>query len=153
LSTAGSVNLGAYFTDLCESIAASMIADPAQLSLTVQADDTTAEAEVSVSLGLIVTELVINALKHAFPGGRRGAIKVDYRSDGAEWTLKVCDDGVGMPSLTAPLKGGLGSSIVAALAQQLSAKVEFADGQPGTEVRIVHVDRQAKSKAERLTPN
>jgi two-component sensor histidine kinase len=106
-----------------------------------------------VSLGLIVTELVINALKHGFPGGRRGTIKVDYRSDGAEWTLTVLDDGVGMPSLTAPLKGGLGSSIVTALAQQLNAQVQIADGRPGTEVRIVHVVRQTKTEAERPAAN
>jgi two-component sensor histidine kinase len=137
-STLGSVHLGSYFTDLCESISASMIADPGQLFLTVRSDDSVAEAEVAISLGLIVTELVINALKHAFPGGRRGTIKVTYRSDRSGWRLEVRDDGVGMPSRAAPPRGGLGSSIVTALAQQLDAHVEIADGRPGAEVRIVH---------------
>ena len=148
VSTAGSVQLRSYFTDLCESISASMIADPEQLSLTVQADESVAEAEVSVSLGLIVTELVINALKHAFPGGRRGTIKVDYRSEHADWRLKVRDDGVGMPSQETHSKGGLGSSIVMALARQLDAQVEIADAEPGTEVRIVHAEALAGTDAE-----
>ena len=150
LTTAGSVDLGSYFTELCESIAASMIADPEQLSLTAQADESVAEAEVSVSLGLIVTELVINALKHAFPGGRRGTIKVDYRSDNSDWTLKAHDDGVGMPSHDAHSKRGLGSSIVTALARQLNAQVEIADGQPGTEVRIVHAALSVETEAGRV---
>lgn len=54
-----------------------------QLSLTSSADDSTVGADVSVSLGLIVTELVINSLKHAFPvEGRAGAINVDILSKG-----------------------------------------------------------------------
>ena len=49
-----------------------------------------------MSLGLIVTELVINALKHAFPDHRKGKIVVSYHCDGDAWTLSVADDGVGI---------------------------------------------------------
>ena len=66
-SQVGDVQLRDYFTDLCQSIGASMIHDHDKLRLTVEADESVADADVSVSLGLIVTELVINALKHAFP--------------------------------------------------------------------------------------
>jgi len=149
VSTVGNIRLGSYFSELCESIGASMIADPEQIALSAQCDESLAEAEVSVSLGLIVTELVINALKHAFPGGRRGTIKVEYRSDHADWRLTVRDDGVGMPSQHAHSKGGLGTSIVMALARQLDAQVEIADGQPGTEVRIVHAALSVETEAGR----
>jgi two-component sensor histidine kinase len=96
-SITGDVSLRPYLTELCESLAASMIRDPTQLSLVVNADDSYVTANASVSIGLIVTELVINALKHAFPDHRRGVIVIDYRSQGKSWKLSVSDDGVGMP--------------------------------------------------------
>nr|WP_293682943.1 sensor histidine kinase [uncultured Phenylobacterium sp.] len=137
-TTLGDVDLRGYFSELCESIGASMIRDHNQLKLEVTSDDTLAAADVSVSLGLIVTELVINALKHAFPGRRKGKISVDYHADGADWTLSVGDNGVGMPADAASAKAGLGTSIVSALAQQLQADVQVSDSQPGHKVSIVH---------------
>ena len=137
-SRLGEVELRAYLTDLCRSIAASMIRDPDQIPLKVSVDDSIISAEASVSLGLIVTELVINALKHAFPGGRVGEIVVDYRAEGPGWRLSVGDTGVGFPTDPASLKPGLGTSIVEALAKQLGAGVKIADTRPGTLVSIVH---------------
>ena len=132
------VDLRSYFTQLCESLGASMIRDHAQQSILVDVDASRVTADVSVSLGLIVTELVINALKHAFPAGRAGRITVRYQSNGPRWMLSVGDDGVGMPGASTPAKPGLGTSIVEALARQLHAGVEHADGMPGTTVSIVH---------------
>ena len=63
----GSVNLRSYLIELCESLGASMIHDHEQIKLVVDSDDVSTNADISLSLGLIVTELVINALKHAFP--------------------------------------------------------------------------------------
>ena len=88
-SSVGDVELRPYFTALCKSIGASMIRDHNQMSLDVSVDDSSTSADVSVSLGLIVTELVINALKHAFPNERAGKIKVDYHAHGPNWTLSV----------------------------------------------------------------
>ena len=89
-----------------------------------------------MSLGLIVTELVINALKHAFPRHRKGKICVDYRSDGPGMDL------VGARQrrrhAEGPRRPGLGTGIVEALARQLDASVEIAAADPGTMVSIVH---------------
>lgn len=137
-SNVGDVELKGYFTELCESIGASMIQDRQTLSLSVVADEGSAAPEVSVSLGLVVTELVINALKHAFPNGRGGHIVVSYKTAGADWSLSVADDGVGMPTGSAPAKAGLGTSIVQALAKQLGAVVEVAAANPGTRVSVIH---------------
>jgi two-component sensor histidine kinase len=109
-----------------------MIRDRNQTTLVVQSDDSITCADSSVSLGLIITELVINALKHAFPGNRDGRNLVDYRGCGPNWTLSVSDDGVGMPDNPDHAKPGLGTSIVQALAVQLSAHIDVIFANPGT---------------------
>jgi PAS domain S-box-containing protein len=147
------VALAPYLGQLCQSIAASMISDRDKLSLEVEADAALVGPETSVSLGLVVTELVINALKHAFPGGRTGRIKVGYRSAGEDWTLSVDDDGVGMPTATEAAKPGLGTSIIEALAHQLGATVEIDRTAPGTTVSLVHVKvAPAEDKGARPGP-
>jgi two-component sensor histidine kinase len=138
VSKLGNVQLRPYFNALCESIGASMIGDHERLSLSVTADDSTTTADTSVSLGLIVTELVINALKHAFPDNRQGQILVDYRARGPNWNLSVGDDGVGMSANHSAAKPGLGTSIVQALATQLGGVVSVAATNPGTKVSIEH---------------
>jgi two-component sensor histidine kinase len=137
-STIGEVTLRPYLTALCESIGASMIRDHNKVSLNVAVDDSVTSADVSVSLGLIVTELVINALKHAFPGNSNGNIQVDYNSHGPNWTLSVSDTGVGMPKDVTTAKPGLGTNIVQALAAQLQATIKISEAHPGTIISIVH---------------
>jgi two-component sensor histidine kinase len=137
-SSPGDVALAPYFAQLCESLGASMIHDSKQLSITVTVDDSVVGANVSVSLGLIITELVINALKHAFPEHRHGKITIDYRSDGPDWTLSVRDDGIGMPTGTEKAKPGLGTGIVEALGKQMLGVIHVVDANPGTAVTLVH---------------
>jgi len=139
-SRLGDVELRSYFTQLCESLGASMIHDHDQLSIAVTADGSSVNADISVSLGLIVTELVINALKHAFPGGRSGKILVDYHAHEANWILSVSDDGVGTPASLATAKPGLGTSIVEALAHQLDASLVTQGNHPGTKVSVTYTD-------------
>jgi two-component sensor histidine kinase len=114
-----------------------MISDPTALSISVEVDASVVDANKSVSLGLIVTELVINAIKHAFPGQRRGKIIVGYRSAGREWALSVKDDGAGMSKGPLNAKAGLGTGIVEALAKHLHSRVDIGDSSPGTEITIV----------------
>lgn len=142
-SRLSAIELKPYFDQLCVSVGASMIRDHNQLSLNVDCDDSVVSADVSVSLGLIVTELVINSLKHAFPDGRHGQITVSYQAHGPNWTLSVADDGVGMPKDTASATPGLGTSIVEALANQLRARVKVVGGHPGTTVSVIHTQISA----------
>ena len=137
-SAGGNVELRAYFTQLCESLGASMIADADSLSISVNVDDSIVEADVSISLGLIVTELVINALKHAFPGQRKGRIAIEYRSTGKDWTLSVADDGIGIPGGRDAPKSGLGTGIVEALTKNLQGEIRLSGANPGTVVTISH---------------
>jgi two-component sensor histidine kinase len=136
VSSLGEVALRPYFVQLCESLAASMISDPHALSIDVTVDDSFVAANKSVSLGLIVTELVINALKHAFPRHARGKIVVDYRSNGPDWTLSVKDDGVGMPTGDQRAKAGLGTGIIEALATHLGSSIQVLASNPGVAVAI-----------------
>jgi two-component sensor histidine kinase len=144
-SAQGDVELRPYFTQLCQSLGASMIRDHQKQSIEVSGDKSKVGADVSISLGLIVTELVINALKHAFPGERAGKIMVDYTSRGPNWTLSIGDDGVGMPEAEADATPGLGTTIVEALARQLKARVTITGRKPGTSVSIAHVQIAAVS--------
>ncbi|MDI6029502.1 histidine kinase dimerization/phosphoacceptor domain -containing protein [Corticibacterium sp. UT-5YL-CI-8] len=135
-SKGGNVELRTYFTQLCESLGASMIADPDRLSIAVTVDDSAVEADISISLGLIVTELVINALKHAFADQPTGKIMIDYCSTGSDWTLSVTDNGTGMPTGDDAPKAGLGTGIVEALARNLQGEIQLSDADPGTAVTI-----------------
>ena len=91
-----------------------------------------------MSLGLIVTELVINALKHAFSSGETGEILIGYDARGSGWHLSVSDNGTGPGDASAEgAHAGLGTSIVEALARQLDATVEKSGGPQGTTVSIV----------------
>lgn len=140
ISSSDDVELRKYLKDLCASIGASMIDDQERISITSSVDDVAAPANIAVSLGLVVTELVINALKHAFPGRmQQGKIEVGYLTSDGAWTLSVDDDGNGMGA-EADSKPGLGTGIVEALARQLDAKVETESSARGTKVSIVHTE-------------
>ncbi len=127
-----------YLTGLCESLAKSMIGTTALITLAVEADGGMIASAEGISLGLITAELVINALKHAFPSGKRGTIIVRYEvlpQQEQGWRLSVIDDGVGI----APHpnhKEGLGTTIVQSLARQLGASVAVETGSRGTSVSI-----------------
>jgi two-component sensor histidine kinase len=137
-----------YLVKLCDAIAASMIADGERVSLEVVGDDSAVEANVSVSLGLITTELVINAVKYAFPEGQKGKIVVRYQTEGNGWALIVQDDGVGLPPEVATVSG-LGTSIIQALAMQLQALVIIDRAAAGTSVSIIHpVPRPAPEESD-----
>jgi PAS domain S-box-containing protein len=132
------IEIGPYLSKLCDSLAKSMIGDRRPLSLKVQATSGAATSSDAVSLGLIVTELVINALKHAFQIGETGEILVGYDAREFGWTLSVSDNGTGPGDATTERPhAGLGTSIVEALARQLDATVQKSGGPQGTTVSII----------------
>lgn len=133
------VAVGAYLAQLCASLGASMIDNHDRIQLSTVADRSMVTANTSISIGLIVTELVINALKHGFPGQRSGTIRVRYAARGDDWSLTVADDGVGMTGEGSPT-AGLGTNIVTALAHHLEADVTTSDNEPGVTVTIHHDD-------------
>ena len=144
------VEVLSYFTQLCKSLAASMILDPTALRINVDAEEGHVSSATATSIGLIVTELVINALKHAFPDNR-GTLRIFFEQKSEQWTLAVQDDGIGMTT-AGPHKArrGLGTSLVEALAQKLDAQIIMSDANPGTKIVLIHkggVDTNAPTKA------
>lgn len=152
VASSDAVDMRAYLTRLCATIGASMIADPKTLVLNAVSSDVRVAPEVSVSLGLIVTELVINALKHGFPNGAGGRIDVSYATDGELWTLSVADDGVGMPKAKGAAVAGLGTSIIQALARQLRAEIELEDLGSGTKVSVIHRETRGSALSNAIQP-
>jgi two-component sensor histidine kinase len=136
----GPIEMVPYLMRLCETLAASMISEDKPITLKVVGEAGTAGSRQAESLGLIATELVMNALKHAFPTDKiDGRIVLAYDVDGTNWKLSVADNGVGRPDgIFAQSKTGLGTGIVKALAQQLGAKVETSADPSGTIVSITH---------------
>jgi len=141
----GPIEIGNYLSKLCETLAQSMIGDSRPISLKVEADAGTVVSHQAVSIGLIVTELVMNALKHAFPGEQKdAAIVVSYKVSGTDWKMTISDNGGGKPDLSAfEKKGGLGTSLVKSLAKQLDAGVETVSDTHGTAVTITHASFKA----------
>ena len=140
------IEVGSYLSKLCETLAQSMIGDSLPISLKVEADPGSAVSREAVSIGLIVTELVMNAIKHAFPAAKPdAAIAVSYRVAETDWKLTISDNGIGKPDVKASeSKGGLGTSLVEALAKQLDAVVDIESDGHGTAVSLTHATFKAK---------
>jgi two-component sensor histidine kinase len=133
------VEVAPYLTNLCASLAGSMLGEGNPEMLNVIADYSRVTSAQAVSLGLIVTELLINALKHAFPSpGPADAVVVRYQVDGADWILSVSDNGIGQTTVESRGKGGLGTSLVKALANQLGAQIKMTSGPAGMCVSVAH---------------
>jgi two-component sensor histidine kinase len=136
----GPVEMAPYLTQLCDSLKTSMIGDYRPTTLKVTSDAGSVTSREAVSLGLILTELILNAIKHAFTDDRTDRqIAVGFAIDGTNWKLSVVDNGIGAPvGVFAQAKSGLGTSIVNALAQQLEARVDVTSGPQGTTVLVTH---------------
>jgi chemotaxis protein methyltransferase CheR len=140
------IEIASYLSKLCETLAASMIGDSRPISLKVEAEASAIASRDAVSVGLIVTELVMNTLKHAFPGERPdAAIVVSYKVADGDWKLTISDNGIGQPDPNSSrIKPGLGTTIVQSLAKQLEASVNIASDSHGTAVSITHATFKAK---------
>ncbi|QFR33496.1 sensor histidine kinase [Ancylobacter sp. TS-1] len=132
------IAVDAYLAKLCTGLAASMVSESHPIEIRVAADPGEMNSERAVSLGLIVTELVINAIKYAFPmpcGDAR--VLISYAVDGTSWTLGVADNGIGKDGGMSPHSGGgLGTIIVQALVRSLGAQMDIVSDTSGTAISI-----------------
>jgi two-component sensor histidine kinase len=130
------VQIGDYLRSLALDLEASIQAVRTAGCIAVEADNFAIPTEQAASLGVIVTELVTNALKYAYAGREAGDVRIVLtRSDGV-LELRVEDDGVGWDGLGTPQGTGLGSRIVRAMAKGLSATLEYDTSRAGTVARL-----------------
>ena len=112
--------------------------------LTVKAEPVEIDPDRAVAVGIIVNELVMNAVKYAYPDGA-GPIHVELTSQGEDLLLSITDDGVGDKVKADPRSTGMGQRIVSAMASKLAASVERDPAHSGT--RIVLKFRRVNTPA------
>jgi two-component sensor histidine kinase len=121
------VNFSKYLTVLLDNIFDTYDATSRGIGKVIDVGDANLTVDIAVPCGLIVNELVTNALKHAFPDGRKGVVRVSLREQ-QEGTLELTiqDDGAGIPSGIDPRNTvSLGLDLVTTFAEQLSAEVDI----------------------------
>jgi two-component sensor histidine kinase len=127
-----SVVLNQYLDSLLEDLRRS--AEGNRMSrLTVKAEPVEIDPDRAVAVGIIVNELVMNAVKYAYPDGA-GPIHVELSSQGEDLLLSITDDGVGDNVKADPRSTGMGQRIVAAMAAKLDATVERDPQHSGTRI-------------------
>jgi two-component sensor histidine kinase len=124
-----SIDFASYLHNLAGDLLSLYAMNPDALTLEIQADQVLLDIHTAIPCGLIVNELVSNALKHAFPDGRGGEIRVRLRRHGRQVTLSVCDNGVGFPAgVDFRDTPSLGLQLVHLLTDQLGGTVELRRG-------------------------
>jgi two-component system, sensor histidine kinase PdtaS len=127
-----SLDSKAFIHELCDDLKASM-ARGRPISIECNADSRPLCMDQAVSLGLIINELVTNAIKHAFPDHRAGRIRVGFVAEDARSRLSVEDDGVGFDDWR---NGGMGEDLVRGLSRQLEGDLEVKSTQRGSTFRL-----------------
>ncbi|HEY0330570.1 MAG TPA: response regulator [Rhodopseudomonas sp.] len=141
-----SVLLNQYLEALLEDLRRS--AEGNRMSrLTLKSEAVEIDPDRAVAIGIIVNELVMNAVKYAYPDGA-GPIHVELHADGDDVELSISDDGVGLNVKVNPDSTGMGQRIVNAMASKLEAAVERDPNHSGT--RIVLRFRRTSAPAASL---
>ena len=124
-----SVNLKDYLEDLTGSLKGGAV--PPNIKLTCDIPPVSSGRDVALALGLLLNELVTNAIKHAFPDNREGTIKVRIARAPKGWEFTVRDDGIGYDNIIP----GLGTGLIEQFARQAGSALEFEHGS-GTCARL-----------------
>ena len=134
------VALDQYIGSLLDDLQVSAHRDHGGITITLDADPIHIDPDRAVAVGIIATELVINALKYAYPGGE-GAVRVALKRQGERIDFTVEDDGAGMAAPKAAEAGavpstGLGTRIVRAMSTKLGCEPTLDARATGTCVRL-----------------
>jgi PAS domain S-box-containing protein len=133
----GSIGLDDYVAAIAKTLIGTYLGRSSDISLELQLEGIRLDTKLAMPLGLILTELMTNALKYAYPQKKKGRIGVSLaRDEAGTVSLIVADDGVGFPpGIKAESGGGTGLMLVRTLASQIEARVSFS-GDRGVSARI-----------------
>jgi chemotaxis protein methyltransferase CheR len=134
------IDVGRYLATLSKSLVSSMTGDRQPIAVKVIAEESLIGSDQAVRMGLIITELVINAIKYAFPlHNPHASILISYQVSGTTgWRLTVSDNGVGKNPTLSPISsgGGLGTALVQSLVRQLGASIKTTSSKSGTVIAV-----------------
>lgn len=135
-STTAVVDTREFISALCDDLGRAIVLRP--IALDVDAESHLLSQERAVPVGLIINELLANALKYAFPDERAGRVTVQFIREGEAYCLNVSDDGIGLAAERDAAGTGLGQRLVRAMASQLGGSLEIgSDPQsPGTSATV-----------------
>jgi two-component sensor histidine kinase len=132
--TPGTVDLGVYLSQVASAAMRAQATEGIHLDL--QVDTWPVSMNVAMPTGLVVNELLTNALRHAFPGSRGGTIQIRGTVDPNGWRVIVADDGIGLPPDSKwPEPGTLPALFVRSLQQNANARIEVTS-RPGAGMRV-----------------
>jgi PAS domain S-box-containing protein len=130
-----SVDVASYLERLADQLREAYGASARGVDLVVEAERLSIAPDRAVPVGLVITELVSNALKHAFPSGRTGSIRIVFREADGGFEFSISDDGVGIPGGWNAMRRSVGLQIVRNLLHHLGAEVTEVPGD-GTHLAI-----------------
>ena len=124
------VNVAKYLREIATHVFKAQQSDVAAVALVLELEPIEVETAQAIPCGLIVNELITNALKHAFPDGRRGEVRVALRQEpGGSIRVSVSDTGVGLPDdVASKQRNSLGLQLVSDLARQLLGTLDIGPG-------------------------
>ncbi len=133
----GAVNFGEYVGVLANQLLQFYSVNKPKITLSIQTQPAKLELDQAIPTGLILNELITNALKHAFPKENSGTISIQLKESGETCTLWVRDNGVGLSQeISAGRPQSLGMRLIHTLTAQIDGQIEFRTLFPGTEVQL-----------------
>jgi two-component sensor histidine kinase len=140
-NTVEAVDAGTYLDELCHDLIASLHKEGGTtILLKTDIEREFLPTDLAIPIGLIVNELVTNAVKYAFPGNTKGTVLVTLKRVPGELRLTVADDGEGVDLRRAD--SGLGGRLVEGFARQLGGQLKRESDSQGTTVRLILPSRE-----------